>query len=71
MEIQEKPHNLIEPKKESVKLTNLINAAFRMKYEMTQKHGKLSNEISSYQSIFLPTIVSTLFEKEFQKDSNQ
>lgn len=56
-----------------VKLTNLINAALRLKHVpmcwkvaevvMVPKPGKLVNEVSSYRSISLLTIKSKVFEK--------
>lgn len=61
------------PKKGIIKLTNIINAAIRLKYVpsiwkfaeviMIPKIGKPSNEISSYRPISLLPTMSKLFEK--------
>lgn len=61
------------PEKAIVKITNLINAAFRLKYVpklwkvaeviMIPKAGKPPNEVSSYRPISLLPIMSKLFEK--------
>lgn len=65
------------PRKGIVKLTNLINAAFRLKHVpsiwkvaeviMIQKPGKPPNETTSYRPISLLPIISKLFEKLFLK----
>lgn len=61
------------PRKGIVKLTNLINASFRLKYVpsvwkvakviMITKPGKPPNEVTSYRPISLLPIISKLFEK--------
>lgn len=60
------------PRKGIVKLTNLINAPFRLKHVpelwkvaevMIPKVGKPPNEASSYRPISLLPIISKLFEK--------
>lgn len=61
------------PKKAVIKLTNLINAAFRLKYVpslwkmaeviMIVKPGKPPQEVSSYRPILLLSVISKLFEK--------
>lgn len=65
------------PRKGIVKLTNLINASFRLKYVprqwkvteiiMIPKAGKPPNEISSYRPISLLPVISKLFEKLYIK----
>lgn len=61
------------PRKGIVKLTNLINAAFRLRHvptvwkiaevTMIPKLGKDPNELMSYRPISLLPIISKLFEK--------
>lgn len=61
------------PRKGIVKLTNLINATFRLKHVpkiwkiaeviMIQKQGKPPHEITSYRPISLLPVISKLFEK--------
>jgi hypothetical protein len=61
------------PRKAIVKITNLINAAFRLKYVprlwkvakviMIPKPGKPPHEAASYRPISLLTVMSKLFEK--------
>lgn len=65
------------PRKAIVKLANLINASFRLKYVpriwkvaeimMIPKPGKPSYEVSSYRPISLLPVVSKLHEKLFLK----
>lgn len=69
------------PKKAVTKLTNLINAAFRMQYVpslwkvaeviMISKPGKPPNETSSYRPISILPVISKLFEKLLVKRLNQ
>lgn len=65
------------PRRGIVKLTNLFNAAFRLRYVpriwkvaeviMIAKEGKPPNEVSSYRPISLLPIIAKLFEKLFLK----
>jgi hypothetical protein len=69
------------PRKAIVKLTNIINAAFRLKYVpklwkvaeviMIPKPGKPPHLITSYRPISLLPILSKLFEKLLLKRLNQ
>jgi hypothetical protein len=65
------------PKKAIIKLTHLMNAAFRLKHVpdawkmaeviMITKQGKLPNEVTSYRPVSLLPIISKLFEKLLMK----
>jgi hypothetical protein len=60
------------PRKGIVKLTNLINASFRLKYVPTcckvaevitiSKPGKQANEVTSYRPISLLPVIPKLYE---------